>query len=153
MPKSTFTTTPVEIVPVEPRLAAVVRKQVAFADLQRAQMAARAALKEALQAANLEASGPALTVWRMPDAGVMDYAPGVFVPEQMAATGDVTLFTLPQGRAAHLRLSGSYEALPDAWGQLFTACEGQSLAGLNWEVYSAPEGSPTNETDLYALLA
>lgn len=158
MTKADFTTSEINIAAVEPQLAAVVRKRVAFADIPAAQRAARAALDAALKAAEAHPAGPTLTVWRMPEAGVLDYAPGVFVDgDFLPGRGEqdsVTLFTLPRGRAAHLRVTGSYEALPEAWGRLFAGCQDQALAGLNWEIYTTPGSAQgTIETDLYALLA
>lgn len=73
-------------------------------------------------------------------------------PEGVVETDGVSLFTLPEGRAALLRLTGPYEALPEAWNRLFDACNGHVLAGLNREVYA--ETRPEDiRTDLYALLA
>ena len=72
----------------------------------------------------------------------------------MPETEGIELFVLPQGRAAHLRLCGAYEGLPQAWSHLFAACKRHRLAGLNWEIYSVPNGGPEGTyTDLYALLA
>jgi effector-binding domain-containing protein len=108
-----------------------------------------------LQAASIETKGKTLTVWRPPQDGKMDYAPGVFVPEGFQASGAVSLFTLPAGRAAHLSLRGSFAGLPQAWGQLFAGLAkiGAAPAGLNWEVYGVSEQPPEEtETDLYALL-
>jgi effector-binding domain-containing protein len=61
---------------------------------------------------------------------------------------------LPEGRAAHVQLTGSFEALPNAWQHLFESCKAQKLelVGMNWEVY-AEAGSGAAQTDLYALLA
>jgi effector-binding domain-containing protein len=148
-----FTTTPVEIVDVQPRFAAVVRKRVAMADMPDAQRRARLALETALKAADVTPLGPNLTVWRMPDGGSIDYAPGVFVAKPLEGTGEVSSITLPEGRAAHLRLSGSYAGLPDAWNRLFKGCEGHKLSGLNWEIYIASDSSAETYADLYALLA
>ena len=53
-------------------------------------------------------------------------------------------------------MKGSYAGLPDAWGRLFSGIQtrGFVLAGLNWEIYAAPDVPPAEaETDLYALLA
>lgn len=122
-------------------------------DIPAAQRRARVALETALKAADVAPLGPHLTVWRMPSGGVMDYAPGVFVETPISGNGEVSSLTLPEGRAAHLRLTGSYAGLPDAWGRLFKGCEGRELSGLNWEIYTAPDGSGTIQTDLYALLA
>jgi effector-binding domain-containing protein len=146
----------IAIVPVEPQLIAVIRNTVAFADLPRAQREARALLGATLRDAGIEHSGRQLTVWRPPQAGMIDYAPGVFVPEGFSVSGAASLFTLPRGRAAHLRMRGSYAGLPDAWGRVFSGINAEGLvpAGLNWEIYAAPDVPLEEaETDLYALLA
>lgn len=154
MSASNYTTTPVQIVDVPARVAAVVRKRVAMADIPEAQRKARSAIASALKAADVTPLGPTLTVWSMPEGGKMDYAPGVFVAEPLEeASDEVTSVTLPEGRAVHLRLSGSYAGLPDAWGRLFKGSAGHQLSGLNWEVYTEPGTSGETETDLYALLA
>jgi len=147
------TTTPVEIVNVEPRFAAVVRKRVAMTDMPDAQRRARLALDAALKAADVTPLDLKLTVWRMPEDGMIDYAPGVFVVKPLEGTGEVSSFTLPEGRAAHLRLTGPYTGLPDAWNRLFKGCEGRELSGVNWEIYTASDSSAEMHTDLYALLA
>jgi effector-binding domain-containing protein len=111
------------------------------------------ALETALKAAGVTPLGPNLTVWRMPEGGFMDYAPGVFVAEPLVETSEVSSFTLPEGRAAHVRLAGSYAGLPGAWARLFKGCVGRELSGMNWEVYTAADSSGEMHTDLYALLA
>jgi effector-binding domain-containing protein len=144
----------VEIITVQPRLAAVVRKRVPFASIPETQRAARTVLLAAFESASVQPVGPWLTVWRTPQDGLIDYAPGVFVPEDTPEMNGIDLFALPQGRAAHLRLQGPYEGLPDAWGRLFAGCSAHRLAGLNWEIYSVSNGSQERiETDLYALLS
>lgn len=142
----------IEIVQVEPRLAAVLRRQVSMAEIPAAQRDARRAIEAALDIAGVRPIGPWLTVWRPPQDGTIDYAPGVFVPRRFDIEGDPTLFTLPSGRAAHLRLNGPYDRLAAAWQSVFDACraDGHELAGVNWEIYTSPGASP--ETDLYALL-
>ena len=141
----------VDIVDVTPRLAAVVRQQVGYGDMGDAQRKARPLLDAALRAANIAPDGPRLTVWRPLDGGLVDYAPGLFIPRPIEEVGEVSLLTLPAGRAAHLRLTGSYAGLPGAWETLFAGCAGHARAGLNWEVY-ASSGPDGDETDLYALL-
>jgi hypothetical protein len=38
--------------------------------------------------------------------------------------------------------------------RLFAGCNGHRLAGLNWEIYSVPNGGQEKiQTDLYAFLA
>ena len=143
---------PVEIVTIAPRLAAVVRRQVGVAAMRDAQRRARPLLDAALRAAGVVPEGPRLTAWRTLEGGLVDYAPGVFVSRPIAEAGEVSMLTLPDGRAAHLRLTGSYAGLQAAWELLFAACASRPRAGLNWEVYTdaGPEGG---ETDLYAMLA
>jgi effector-binding domain-containing protein len=138
-----------EIVQVEQRLAAIVRKRVPFAEMGKAQREARALLDATLAAGNVQPDEHGLTVWRSPKDGMIDYAPGKFVSRPIEVSGEVSLFTLPQGKAAHLRLSGSYEGLPEAWRRLFEECDSRGLerAGLNWEIYAPAE------TDIYTLLA
>src|SRR4051794_5242431 len=148
------TTSGLEIIPMEPQLAAVMRKRVPFAAIPETQRQARTAVAAALDGAGVQPLGPWLTVWRTPQDGVIDYAPGVFVPADTRAMDGIELFALPQGRAAHLRLHGPYEGLPEAWGRLFEGCTAHRLAGLNWEIYSVPKGGEQKtQTDLYAHLA
>ncbi len=153
MNRAEFTISPVEIVDVEPQFAAVVRTRVAMSDMPEAQRRARLALKAALDGAEVTSLGPNMTVWRMPVGGYIDYAPGVLISKPWEETGEVGSFVLPAGRAAHLRLTGAYAGLQEAWSRLFGGCQDQTLSGLNWEIYSSPEGAAEPRTDLYALLA
>ena len=154
MAEAGMTVSGVEIVAVQPQLAAVMRKRVPFASIPETQRQARAALSIAFESAGVQPVGPWLTVWRTPQDGLIDYAPGVFVPENTREVDGIELFVLPQGQAAHLRLHGPYEELPDAWGQLFAACNAHRLAGLNWEIYSVSDGGQEKmQTDLYAFLS
>ena len=149
-----MTTSGVEIIAVETQLAAVMRKRVPFASIPETQRQARAALSAAFEGADVQPVGPWLTVWRTPQDGLIDYAPGVIVPKDTREINGVELFALPQGRAAHLRLHGPYEGLPDAWSHLFAGCNAHRLAGLNWEIYSVSNGGQEKiQTDLYAFLA
>jgi effector-binding domain-containing protein len=92
----------------------------------------------------------------MPQGGVIDYAPGKFVPKRFAVSRGASFVTLPGERAAHLRLQGPYSQLPQAWQHLFEECRARNLhlSGLNCEIY-APQGVPSDmpQTDLYAYLA
>lgn len=149
-----MTTSGVEIIAVETQLAAVMRKRVPFASIPETQRQARAALSAAFEGADVQPVGPWLTVWRTPQDGLIDYAPGVIVSKDTREINGVELFALPQGRAAHLRLHGPYEGLPDAWSHLFAGCNAHRLAGLNWEIYSVSNGGQEKiQTDLYAFLA
>lgn len=154
MAEAGVTTSAVDIIAVEPQLAAVMRRRVPFASIPETQRQARAVLSAVFESAGVHPVGPWLTVWRTPQDGLIDYAPGVFVPEDTREMDGIELFALPQGRAAHLRMHGPYECLPDAWGHLFAGCDGHQLADLNWEIYSVPNGGPEKvQTDLYAFLA
>jgi effector-binding domain-containing protein len=143
-----------QVVPVAARPAAIVQTQVLPSEMPAAQRRARPLLANALKDADVDTPAQAFTMWRAASNGKIDYAPGVFVPHSMQAAGDVSLYTLPNGRAAHVKLTGGFEALPDAWQHLFASCKAQKLelAGVNWEVYTEA-GSSETQTDLYALLA
>jgi effector-binding domain-containing protein len=143
-----------QVVPVAAQQTAIVRTQVLPSEMAAAQRHARSLLANALKDAEVNSPAQAFTMWRPGSNGKIDYAPGIFVPQSVQAAGDVTLYTLPDGRAAHVKLIGGYEALPNAWQHLFASCKAQKfeLAGVNWEVY-AEAGSGAAQTDLYALLA
>jgi effector-binding domain-containing protein len=145
-----------QVVPVAAQPTAIVRKEVLPSEMRAAQQHARALLANALKDAGAGTKAQAFTMWRPGANGKIDYAPGIFVPQSVKAAGDVALFTLPEGRAAHVKLTAGYEALPKAWQHLFESCKAQNieLAGVNWEVYKDAEtGSGKTATDLYALLA
>ena len=143
-----------QVVSVAAQPTAIVRTHVLPAEMGAAQRRARSLLANALKDADVNIPAQAFTMWRPGSNGKIDYAPGIFVPQSMQAAGDVSLYTLPEGRAAHVKLIGGYEALPGAWQHLFESCKAQKLelAGVNWEVY-AEAGSGAAQTDLYALLA
>lgn len=144
---------PVTTVEVVPRLAAVMRRTVGFAGMPEAQRRARTVVDAAVRAAGVALHGPWLTIWRRLDDGRIDYAPGRLIPEPIAEAGEVSLFTLPAGRAAHLTLTGSFAALPQAWETLFAARGEGGSAGLNWEIYADAELGPDRaRTELFALL-
>jgi effector-binding domain-containing protein len=156
MTQSTTQFSDMQVVPVAAQPAAIVRTQVAPSEMQAAQRRARSLLANALKDADVNVPAQAFTMWRPGSNGKTDYAPGIFLPQSMQAAGDVSLYTLPEGRAAHVKLTGGYEALPNAWQHLFASCKAQKLelAGVNWEVYAeAGSGSDATETNLYALLA
>ena len=138
---------------MEPHLVAVVRRAVGYTEMGDAQRRARPLLAAALSAADVMPNGPPLTVWRPLEGGLVDYAPGVSVARPITGTDEVSLLTLSAGRAAHLKLTGSYANLPAAWERLFVGCEGRARAGWQWEVYTAAgTDSEAAETDLFALL-
>jgi effector-binding domain-containing protein len=143
-----------QVVAVAAQPTAIVQTQVLPSEMPAAQRRARPLLANALKGADVNIPAQAFTLWRSGSNGKIDYAPGVFVPQSMRAAGDVSLYTLPHGRAAHVKLTGGYEALPRAWQHLLESCKAQKLelAGVNWEVY-AEAGSGAAQTDLYALLA
>jgi effector-binding domain-containing protein len=144
------------VVPVAARPTAIVQTSVSPSEMGAAQRRGRSLLANALKDADVDVPAQAFTMWRPGSNGKIDYAPGVFVSQSMQAAGEVSLYTLPDGRAAHVKLTGGFEALPNAWQHLFASCSAQKLelAGVNWEVYTEAEaGSGKTQTDLYALLA
>jgi effector-binding domain-containing protein len=146
----------IQVVPVVAQQTAIVRTQVLPSGMRAAQHHARPLLANVLKDAEISTPAQAFTMWGPGSNGKVNYAPGVFVPHSVKAAGDVSLYTLPEGRAAHVKLTGAYEALPHAWQHLFASCKAErlELAGVNWEIYSEGEaGSGETQTDLYALLA
>jgi effector-binding domain-containing protein len=143
-----------QVVPVAAQPTAIVRKEVLPSEMRAAQQHARALLANALKDAAVSTPAQSFTMWRPAADGKIDYAPGIFVPQSVKAAGDVALFTLPEGRAAHVKLTAGYEALPKAWQHLLESCKAQKLelVGVNWEVYTKADAGET-QTDLYALLA
>lgn len=141
-----------DIVDLAPGLAAVEWGHVRFADIPRFQAEARARIAAVLAAQGVATRGATLTVSRPPSGSLIAIAPGVMVDRAIQPSGQVTLETLPPGRAAHLRLEAPYAELPRAWGELMAWMVAETLrpAGLNWEVYGDPA---VPVTDLYALLA
>jgi effector-binding domain-containing protein len=146
-----------EIVTTERRPTAVVRTKAKMSELRAAQQTSRAKLAEVLPTLGVSPLGHSCTLWRPPVDGVLDMEPGVLVSGPFPAVDDVVPSALPAGRAAYFLLRGPFENLPGAWKTLFDWCAAEklALAGVNWEIYSAPEDSEPDkvETALYALLA
>lgn len=148
--------TTTQIVEVLPRRAAVVRQTVSMSQMPQAQRHARGELDTLVKSGAIVPASPPATIWRATDSGKVDYAPGIFIEKGFDASGNVTVLTLPGGRAAHVVLDGPYEELGAAWQRMFADCarEGIALSGLNWEVYAAP-AAPGQQprTELYSLVA
>jgi hypothetical protein len=138
------------IVTTERQLTAVVAKNSPFAEIPNAQRTARATLAAALPSLAVGAHGRTCTRWTPPANGVLPMEMGLIVAKAFAAQGEVVCSELPAGRAVHYAMTGGFENLPGAWETLFKWLAEQKLtaAGINWEIYGAPEGA-----DLYALLA
>jgi effector-binding domain-containing protein len=115
-----------QVVPVAAQATAIVRTEVLPSEMPGAQRRARSLLANALKDAGVDTPAQAFTMWRSGSHGKIDYAPGVFVPNPMKAAADVSLYTLPDGRAAYVKLTGSYAALPAAWQHLFASCKAQN---------------------------
>ena len=101
--------------------------------------------------------GHSCTLWRPPVDCVLDMEPGVLVSGLFPPMDDVVPSELPAGQAAYFLLRGPFDNLPGAWKTLLDWCAAEklALAGINWEIYSAPEDTEPDklETALYALLA
>lgn len=144
-----------QAVDISPRLAAVVRQTISMSQMPQAQRQARSTIGALEKSGAIVPGSPPLTIWRAAENGKIDYAPGVFVESSFDASGDVSIFSLPAGRAAHVVLDGPYEELGAAWQHLFAACreQGLKLSGLNWEIYTSAAAAPHPRTELYSLLA
>ena len=139
-----------DIVRITAASAAVEWGRVRFADIPQFQRGARARVDAALVLQGV-ADGLHLTFSR-PSSGIeIEIAPGTMIDRAFAPTDALTVELIPAGRAAHLRLEGSYDQLAQAWRALMAWVTGRDLdcTGLFWEVYSDPSGPVT---DLYALL-
>jgi GyrI-like small molecule binding domain len=145
---------PVRIVEVEAQITAVVPVSSPMEELPHAQRAAHATLEAVIPELDLEPLGLSLTAWKPPSVGILYMEPGFIVPRAFEGEGGVVCSGTPAGRAAHLTLTGSFAGLSEAWSKLFQWCaeNGHKTAGTNWEIYGAREESPTNKTELYALL-
>ena len=143
------------IVETQPRQAAVIKAEVAMAEIPATQRALRPKLKVGLQAMDVGPLGDTLTAWSPPMDGRMALWPGVLVSRASAAAGEIEPVTLPAGRAAHLLMQGPYDGLPAAWGRLFAWCKAEQLplAGRNWEIYHDDPDPAAIRIELYALLA
>jgi effector-binding domain-containing protein len=144
------------IVTVERQHTAVVKVTAAFADLQAAELAARAKLASALPRLRAEPAGNSFTLCGMPKDGKLSIEPGVIVTRAFDADGDVACSQLPAGRAVMHVLVGPFDRLPQAWPALFSWCasEGLKREGSFWQVYGPTAADPARqETTLYALLA
>lgn len=146
-----------KIVATERRPTAVVRVRARMSGLREAQQTSRARLAEVLPTLEASPLGHTCTLWRPPVDGVLDMEPGALVSGTFPPVDDVVPSDLPAGRAAFFLLRGPFDNLPDAWKTLFDWCAAEKLvlAGVNWEIYSAPEDAEPDkvETALYALLA
>ncbi|NGM37260.1 MULTISPECIES: GyrI-like domain-containing protein [Methylobacterium] len=140
-----------EIVLVSPSICAVEWAEVAFAAIPQFQREARARVNAALAAQGVVKVGPEVTFSLSPSGGHIRIAAGSTIAGGFKAVGGVTVQEIPAGRAAHLRLEGSYALLPDAWRALaaWVVEDDHEPAGLSWETYGDPSVPVTN---LYTLL-
>ena len=150
------TATDCSIVTVARQCTAVVKGAVPFAEFPQAQRSARAKVAAALPLLLVAPHGLACTRIGSPSGGKLYMEIGVMVARSFEPLGDVVPSELPAGRAAHYRMVGPFEGLPEAWPFLVNWCQGQGLklAGINWEIYGQTAADPAKqETFLYALLA
>jgi uncharacterized protein YndB with AHSA1/START domain len=142
------------IVDVPRQFTAVVKVEVAFADLPSAQRAARAKIAAVLPRLGL--AGPSVTLSRAPKGGRIYMEPGVIVDRAFTPMDGVEPSELPAGRVVRYLLTGSFEQLPNAWPALMHWCSGQGLQleGRFWEIYGPLASDPAaQQTTLFALLA
>jgi hypothetical protein len=144
------------VVTVEKQFTAVVKAKVPFAEIPRAQWAARAQLDAELPSLDTGALGLTCTRWLPPQSGALDMEMGTIVARPIAVRGEIVPSELPAGRAVHSVMVGPFDGMGAAWQKLFDWCQAEKLqpAGINWEVYGpAPADPAQQETHLYALLA
>lgn len=140
-----------EIVLVSPSICAVEWGEVAFAAIPQFQREARARVDAALAEQGVVKVGPEVTFSLSPKGSRIRIAAGSTIAGCFRATDSVTVQEIPGGRAAHLRLEGSYALLPAAWRTLvaWVVEHGHEPAGLSWEAYG-DQSVPV--TKLYTLL-
>ena len=104
----------------------------------------------------LHAGGHNVFVYRgMGIPGLLDVDFGVQVTRPFEGEGDVTCAFTPQGEAATLLHTGSYDRLAESYAALraWFAEQGQAMTGDSWEVYGDWTDDPARlETRLFWLL-
>lgn len=151
----------IEITHEPSRLAAVVRRTVAMADLVPFYDSVYTDVVAALGAVGSGPAGPALA-WLHHDgrADALDVAAGFQVEglESGPLTPDVEVVEIPSGRAVAAEYQGPYDGLSDAWQQLDDRRkhEGLTARGDTVEVYltePTPDGDPAlNRTRLIMMV-
>lgn len=144
------------VLPVTRQPTAVVKGDVAFADLRTFHLDARRKITEALPNLGPGAGETWVTLHRARAGDKLYLEPGVMVAKPVKPHGNVVASELPGGNAVHHLLVGPFDQLPQAWPALTAWCarNGHKLEGTCWEVYGPQASDPEKqETQLFALLA
>jgi effector-binding domain-containing protein len=102
-------------------------------------------LMDVVKAQGVGPAGPWFTHHLRMDPETFDFEIGVPVAATVAAEGRVTAGHWPEMKVARAVHRGSYEELPNAWGEFdaWIKAHGHSPMPDLWEVYAAgPESSP-----------
>jgi effector-binding domain-containing protein len=126
-----------QIVQTTRQLTAVIRLTIPREEIQSVMGPAIAEVRAAVAAQGLTPTGPWFSHHFRMHPAVFDFEVGVPMSTSVAAAGRVTAGILPAARVARTIYHGSYEGLPDAWGELETwiEVEGHTSRPDLWERY------------------
>ena len=134
-----------QIVQTTEQPAAIIRITVHRSEIQEAMGPGYRELMDTVAAAGITPAGPWFTRHLRMDPEVFDFELGVPVSSPVAASGRVQPGRLPATTVARTVYHGSYEELPNAWGEFdaWISAEGLATGPGLWEQYLAgPELSP-----------
>lgn len=149
---------PPSIVHLAPRPAAVIRFTIPRNEISAVMGPAIGELIACLTGQGLMPAGPVYSHHFRLDPDVFDFEVGVPVAGDFEPEGRVLAGSTPSGKAAMTTLHGSYDGLPEGWGEFHQRIlsAGMPLAGDFWECYAeGPEsgGDPSQwRTELYMAL-
>ena len=144
----------IEVVDVEAKQTAIVRRQAPLAMLSTVLMPSFDALWEHLRHVGAKTRHNVI-VYRPIGPAEFDLEIGVEVLEPIEPSGDIIMSETPAGQAAHVRHTGPYDGLIEAHSavQDWIDASPRRYAGVNWEVYGDWSEDPAQlQTDVYYLL-
>ena len=139
-----------KIVTTEGKLTAVIHLEIPRDQMPAHFGPAMEELLSVLATQQIEPQGAAFAYhFRMPP-GRFDFELGFIVDATVMATGRVRASQLPATKVARTIYTGPYEGLHDAWGQLNTWTDSQSLKRAEelWEHYVVGPQTTTNPTEI-----
>lgn len=140
---------PPTIVRTEARPTAVIRLKVPRDEIQQVMGPAIGEVIAAVAAQGVGPAGPVYSHHFHMSPETFDFAVGVPVKEPVEPAGRVEPGELPAATVARTEYRGSYEGLPEAWGEFdsWIQSEGHRAAEDLWECYLAgPESDPDPAT-------